>query len=147
MYCKDERRTRDHEHTAFDFLGFTFRARGARRKNGTIFASFMPAVSKNALNTMSAVVRSWRLHRRTGSQLADLATWINPIIRGWMNYYGAFYRTALYRLWARINGYLLRWIRRKYDRLRPFTKAKTAWRRITRKAPTMFAHWQWCTVA
>lgn len=147
VYCKDERRTRDHEHTAFDFLGFTFRARGARRKNGTIFASFMPAVSKNALNTMSAVVRSWRLHRRTGSQLADLASMVNPIIRGWMNYYGAFYRTALYRLWARINGYLLRWIRRKYDRLRPFTKAKTAWRRITRKAPTMFAHWQWCTVA
>lgn len=73
-----------HEHTALTFLGFTFSARGARRKDGSVFMSFMPAVSKEALKKMSARVRSWRLHRRTGLALADLAAALNPIIRGWM---------------------------------------------------------------
>lgn len=147
VYCKDGSRTGVHEHTAFTFLGFTFRARGARRKNGGFFTSFMPAVSKDALNTMSATVRSWRLHRRTGHSLAELAAAINPIIRGWMQYYGTFYRTALYGLLSRINAYLLRWIRRKYERLRPFTKAKAAWKRVLARAPALFAHWPWCTSA
>ncbi|MGB7961507.1 MAG: group II intron reverse transcriptase/maturase [Propionicimonas sp.] len=147
VYCKDQRRDRAYEYTSFDFLGFTFRARGARRKDGTCFTSFMPAVSKDALKRMSEQVRSWRLHRRTGHNLTELAARINPIIRGWMNYYGSFYRSALYGLWSRINGYLLRWIRHKYDRLRPFTKAKAAWKRITTASPAMLAHWQWCRMA
>ena len=82
---------------SFTFLGFTFRARGARRKDGTGFTSFLPAVSTDALKRMGEVVRSWRLHRRTGHTLAELAAVINPILRGWMQYYGAFYRSALYR--------------------------------------------------
>ncbi len=87
--------------------------RGARRKNGTGFTSFMPAVSRDASNRMSATVRSLRLHRRTGHQLADRAAVVNPIIPGWMIYHGTFYRSALYNPLSRINGYLLRWIRRK----------------------------------
>lgn len=147
VYCKDERRAGVHEHTAFTFLGFTFCARGARRKDGSVFTSFMPAVSKEALKKMSAVVRSWRLHRRTNHSLTDLAAAVNPIIRGWMQYYGTFYRSALYGLFSRINAYLLRWIRRKYERLRPFTKAKTCWTRILTRVPLLFAHWSWCRVA
>ena len=121
----------------------TFRARGARRKDGTGFTSFLPAVSKDALTRMGAVVRSWRLHRRTGHTLTGLAAAINPIIRGWQQYYGAFYRSALHGLLSRINAYLLRWIRRKYERLRPFTKAKACWQRITVRCPLLFAHWRW----
>ena len=147
VYCKDGQRTGAHEHTAFTFLGFTFRARGARRKDGTGFTSFLPAVSTDALKRMGAEVRSWRLHRRTGHTLAELAAEINPIIRGWMQYYGTFYRSALHGLLSRINGYLLRWIRRKYERLRAFTKAKASWRRVTIACPVLFAHWSWCRSA
>jgi group II intron reverse transcriptase/maturase len=147
VYCKDGRRTGAHEHTAFTFLGFTFRARGARRKDGTGFTSFLPAVSKDALKRMGEVVRSWRLHRRTGHSLAQLAAVSNPIIRGWQQYYGTFYRSALYGLFSRINAYLLRWIRRKYERLRAFTKAKASWRRVTTACPALFAHWSWCRSA
>lgn len=147
VYCKGGTRTAAHEHTAFTFLGFTFRARGARRKDGTGFTSFLPAVSTEALTRMGEVVRSWRLHRRTGHSLAQLAAVINPIIRGWLQYYGAFYRSALYGLLSRINAYLLRWIRRKYARLRAFTKAKASWRRVTIACPALFAHWSWCSSA
>ena len=89
-------------------------------------------------------MRSWRLHRRTGLTFADLARWINPIVRGWMQYYGAFYRSALYPLLSRINAYLMRWIRKKYKRLRTKRKAAACWRgRITRQYPRLFAHWAW----
>ena len=143
VYCQDGQRRGAHEHTSFTFLGFTFRARGARRKDGTGFTSFLPAVSKDALTRMGAVVRSWRLHRRTGHTLTGLAAAINPIISGWQQYHGAFYRSALHGLLSRINAYLLRWIRRKYERLRPFTKAKACWQRITVRCPRLFAHWRW----
>jgi RNA-directed DNA polymerase len=141
VYCKDGRRRLDHEHTSFTFLGFTFRARGARTRNGVNFTGFLPAVSKEALNKMSREVRRWRLHLLTGHTLADLARQINPIVRGWIHYYGAFYRTALDRLLRRINAYLVRWLRRKYQRLRPTKKALACWQRITRQQPGLFAHW------
>jgi RNA-directed DNA polymerase len=141
VYCKDGRRRLDHEHTSFTFLGFTFRARGARTRSGINFTGFLPAVSKEALKKMSREVRRWRLHLLTGHTLADLARQINPIVRGWIRYYGAFYRTALDRLLRRINAYLVRWLRRKYQRLRPTKKALACWQRITRQQPSLFAHW------
>lgn len=114
VYCKDGKRRGSHEHTSFTFLGYTFRPRGARTKDGEMFLSFVPAVSQDALKKIGAVLRSWRLHQRTNQPFADLARRINPIVRGWMNYYGAFYRSALTPFLQRINAYLMRWVRKKY---------------------------------
>jgi RNA-directed DNA polymerase len=143
VYCKDGRRPGSSEHTSFTFLGYTFRARGVRTKTGRMMTGFNPAISKDALNKISAQVRSWGLHRRTGLSEADLARWINPIVRGWMNYYGAFYRSALYPLLTRINAYLLRWLRKKHPRLRGRKKAQDAWARACQQRPRYFAHWAW----
>jgi RNA-directed DNA polymerase len=143
VYCKDGKRRGCYEHTSFTFLGFTFRARGARSRHGQTFTSFLPAISTDALGTISAQVRGWRLHLRTGQTMAELARQINPVVRGWMQYYGAFYRTALYPLLQRINAYLVRWLRKKYKRLRGFKKAWACWRRTTKQYPSLFAHWQW----
>jgi len=143
VYCKDGRRRLSYEHTEFTFLGFTFRAHGARGRNGEIFTSFLPAISKDALKQVSRTIRRWRLHLRTGHTLAELAVKINPIVRGWMQYYGAFYRSALHPLLLRINAYLMRWLRRNHRRLRPFNAALACWRRITSQQPRLFAHWAW----
>lgn len=143
VYCKDGKRPRSHEHTSFNFLGFTFRARGMRGRDGRVFTGFGPAVSKAAMKKMGQEVRSWRLHRRTASSGQDLARWINPIVAGWMNYYGRFYRSELHPLLRRINAYLVRWMRKKYKRLRTFKKAHAAWKRTTRQYPRFFAHWRW----
>jgi RNA-directed DNA polymerase len=145
VYCKDGKRRGDYAHTSFTFLGFTFRPRGARTKNGRKFVSFTPAISKTALTKISREVRSWRLHRCTGRSFADLARWINPIVRGWMNYYGAFYRSALYPLLTRINTYLMRWVRNKYRRFRGRKAFQQAWRRVTTQYPRFLAHWEWTT--
>ena len=143
VYCKDGNRRGSYEHTAFTFLGFTFRQRRARNRHGKSFSNFLPAISKDALNKISAAVRSWRLHLRTGHTFKDLARRINPIVAGWMQYYGAFYRSALSPLLQRINAYLMRWIRKKYKRLRGKKKARECWQGITGRYPLMFAHWKW----
>jgi RNA-directed DNA polymerase len=143
VYCQDGNRRLRYGLTAFTFLGFTFRARGARTKRGTMFVSFQPAISKDAQNKISGQIRRWRLHRRIGYTLAEIARQINPVVRGWMQYYGAFYRSALKPLLSRINAYVMRWIRNKYKRLRPTKKATACWQRITRQYPRLFAHWAW----
>jgi group II intron reverse transcriptase/maturase len=145
VYCQDGKRCAAFEHTEFTFLGFTFRQRGAKGKDGRLFNSILPAVSDQALKKMSAEVRSWRLHRRTNLELTEIARRINPIIAGWMHYYGAFYRSALHPLLTRINTYLVRWIRRKHKRLRGMRKAIECWRRITQQYPRLFAHWKWAS--
>jgi RNA-directed DNA polymerase len=143
VYCKDSNRTGSYEHTAFTFLGYTFRPRGVRTKSGRMFTGFNPAISRDALNKIGGQVRSWRLHYRTQISEADLARRINPVVRGWMNYYGAFYRSALYPLLARINSYLMRWMRKKHKRLRGRKKAREAWERAVAQRPRFFAQWLW----
>jgi group II intron reverse transcriptase/maturase len=143
VYCKDGNRRGSYEHTSFTFLGFAFRQRRARNKQGKNFNAFLPAISKGALKKISTEVRSWRLHNRTGHTFVDLARRINPVVRGWMQYYGAFYRSSLYQLLSRINAYLVRWIRKKYKRLRAERKAIECWQGITARYPRLFAHWEW----
>jgi len=145
VYCKDRnRRRKDCADTSFTFLGYTFRARKALARDGTsMFAAFLPAVSKEALKKMGEEIRSWRIHLRTATELQDLAAWINPIVRGWMTYYGRYYRTSLNSLLRRINAYLVRWARRKYKRLRTYKKARKWWEGLTARQPQLFAHWAW----
>ncbi|HEY5846626.1 MAG TPA: group II intron reverse transcriptase/maturase [Nakamurella sp.] len=147
VYCKDSNRRGVFENTSFTFLGFTFRPRRARRADGVQFLSFLPAISKDALKKIGMRVRSWRLHRRTGSSAEDLARMINPVVRGWMAYYGAFYRTALYPVLHRINTYLLRWIMNKYKTLRTWSKATRSMSGAAVSQPRYFSHWAWAKPA
>ena len=80
-----------------------------------------------------------------GTSFSELARWVNPIVRGWMQYYGAFYRSALYPLLTRINAYLMRWVRKKYRRFQGRREFQQAWQRVTTQYPRFFAHWVWTT--
>jgi RNA-directed DNA polymerase len=144
VYCQDGKRRGHHEHTSFTFLGFTFRARQARNsKNGTYFTSFLPAMSTEALKAKGAELRAMRIHRRTDLTLDDLARWLNPIVAGWMNYYGRFYRSALEPLLQRVSTYLRRWAGKKYKRLRNYRRFKRWWTGLQEREPGLFAHWRW----
>jgi RNA-directed DNA polymerase len=142
VYCKDGRRRAEHKHTSFTFLGYAFRARGARTKNGRIFTGFLPAVSPEALKAKSVELRGMRIHRRTDLSLDDLARWLNPIVSGWINYYGRFYRTALDPLLKRVNAYLRRWAGRKYRRLRTDKRFRMWWTGLLARQPGLFIHWR-----
>ena len=143
VYCRDDNRRGSHEHTSFTFLGYEFRSRSAENRNGQLFTTFSPAISPDALKAKSQQVRGWRIHKRVGSDLEDLAEWINPVVRGWMNYYGRFSRSRLYRLLQHINTYIVRWARNKYRRLGSFKKAKRWWTGLVDREPGLFAHWAW----
>jgi RNA-directed DNA polymerase len=142
VYCKDSRRRGSHEHERFDFLGYTFRPRGALSRRGVLFTSFCPAVSDDAAKAIRQQIKRWRLHLWSGQTLTDLAREINPIVRGWLNYYGRFYRSWLIQSLRRIDDYLVRWSMRKYKRLRG--KLSRAWallHAVQRRQPQLFAHW------
>ncbi|MCX4850403.1 group II intron reverse transcriptase/maturase [Streptomyces sp. NBC_00893] len=142
VYCKDGLRPGSYEHTAFTFLGYTFRARKNRSRHGNLFLSFEPAISKDALKKISREVRGWHLHTRTDLTFQELARRVNPKVAGWINYYGRFRPWELIPLLARINTYLLRWIRKKYKRLAAKRKALAKLQEIARRYPRMFAHWR-----
>ena len=141
VYCKDAHRRADSEHTSFDFLGYTFRGRLARGKRGS-FVSFSPAMSNKAKKAKGQQIRGWHLNRRSGTDLSDLAEGINPQVRGWINYYGLFYRSELYSLARRIDEHLLRWAMQKFKRLRGKPAKARAWLDAVRqRQPKLFAHW------
>jgi hypothetical protein len=142
VYCKDGSRRGSHEHTSFTFLGFEFRAREARNsKTRSSFTSFLPAMSSKAVKAKGAELRAMRIHRRTDLTLDELARWLNPIVGGWIAYYGRYYRTALYPLLQRINTYLRRWAAKKYRRLRGFKPFMRWWASVTQREPSLFTHW------
>ena len=143
VYCKDTRRRGSSEHRSFKFLGYTFAPRKARYPDGKAFTSFLPAVSPEALKVMGQQAREWRIHRRTRLELGELADWINPIVSGWMTYYGRFYRSQLYPLLRRINTYLMRWARKKYKRLRSYKRLRAWWTGLVQRAPGLFKQWAW----
>jgi RNA-directed DNA polymerase len=109
---------------------------------GRIVDKFLPAISPEAAKEIREMVRSWRLHRRSRHTLSDLAQDINVVVRGWINYYGAFYRSRLAKVLNTINVYLVRWAMHKYKRFR--TSKLRAWRFLAaaaRREPDLFAHW------
>jgi RNA-directed DNA polymerase len=143
VYCKDKRRRGSFEHTSFTFLGYTFQPRAAPDRTGGLFLAFLPAVSVHALKKMSDEIRRWRLHLRTGRTLDELATTINPVVAGWMQYYGRFYRSALTPILQRINTYLMWWAGKKYKRLCSYKRFSRWWGGLLDREPTLFAHWRW----
>ena len=142
VYCKDSHRTATYPQVHFTFLGFTFRPRKARGAQNRLFTSFLPGASADAMKRMRRAVRGWRIHRQTSVTLAELAKQCNPAIRGWWNYYGAFYRTAMHKLYRYIDQRLEQWARRKYKTLLRHKSRSVDWlRRMKNESPRMFHHW------
>jgi group II intron reverse transcriptase/maturase len=143
VYCKDGRRRGEYEHTAFTFLGYEFRARGARSRSGRMFVGFLPAISPNAFKAKGDRLREMRIDHRTDLTLDDLARWLNPIVGGWMGYYGRYYRSALLPLLQRVSYYLRRWAGKKYRRLQSKDSFMAWWDGLVKRQPGLFAHWRW----
>ena len=142
VYCKDTNRRGDAEGTSFDYLGYTFRGRPARGPAG-LFVSFSPAMSNKAKKAKGQQVTAWHLNRRTGTDLSGLAEDINPQVRGWINHYGAFYRSELYSLARRIDEHLVGWAMQKFKRLRGRPWAAWEWlAKLCHHQPRLFAHWR-----
>ena len=143
VYCKDTFRKGNYPNEKFDFLGYTFRPRLSKSRHGKFFVSFLPAVSEEATRSIRKTIRSWRLHKMTDKSIKDLARMFNPIIRGWVNYYGQYYKSALHLVLRQLNGSLQRWAMRKYKKLRRRKRRAFYWLgRIAKRMSYLFAHWR-----
>lgn len=143
IYCKDDFRKQDEEITSFDFLGYTFRPRRAKSKKGKFFINFSPAVSNKATKSMREVIRNWRIQLKPDKSIIDISNMFNPIIRGWINYYGNFYKSELYKVLRHMNKALVQWARRKYKKLARGRKKAERWLgKLAKNMPKLFAHWQ-----
>lgn len=143
VYCKDSNRKDTYQNVTFDFLGYTFMPRMAQ--NGTRkvwFTNFLPAVSKKSLSKMNQSLKRFNLFRATVITLNDIAEKVNPILRGWINYYGKFYKSKMQTFMHVMNLQLASWARRKYKHLRSSEMKAIRWLHgITKATPHLFAHW------
>jgi len=143
VYCKDSNRRGTHDEIRFDFLGYTFRPRLAKNSSGEYFVSFIPAVSNKAMKAMKSKIRNMKACIKPDMELKDLANIFNPVVRGWINYYGRFYKFGLYPIMLYLESSIMRWASCKYKTLRMYSKKTYNWLQgISRREPKLFSHWQ-----
>lgn len=143
VYCKDDDRREDKPNDSFDFLGYTFRPRLSKNRWGKFFVNFTPGVSNKAAKKMREKIRNWRMALCSDKALEDLSRMFDPAIRGWINYFKHFYKSAMYPTLRNINCILVRWAMRKFKRLRGHARRARYWlAEVARREPKLFAHWQ-----
>jgi RNA-directed DNA polymerase len=144
VYCKDGKRKGTYPNVKFDFLGYEFRPRAVwGSQSGKLICGFTPAVSPSALNMMRATIRDLDIRRRTQVSLADIARQINPLLRGWIDYYGRYAPSALHSMLRYVNQTLLAWAMRKYKRFKAHkVRASHFLQRLVRDHASLFVHWR-----
>ncbi|WP_308701561.1 group II intron maturase-specific domain-containing protein [Paraburkholderia sp. BL21I4N1] len=124
-------------------MGYTFRGRLAKSKRGIYFNSFSPALSSKAAKRIREKMRMWDIGRWTDAGIEDIAERVNPALRGWWNYYAAFYMSVFKRVIGHFNDILAKWAARKYRRFkRSRAKARTWLRQLAARAPDLLYHWK-----
>ena len=151
VYCKDGKRKGRYPNVTFDFLGerarergYQFRPRKVRSsRNNELFCSFTPAVSTSALKTMRSTVRDLNIRQRTQRSLDDIASMLNPLLRGWIGYYGRYNRAALETMLRHVNLTLVGWAMRKFKRFQGRKVGAARFlEKLVRIQPALFEHWR-----
>jgi RNA-directed DNA polymerase len=142
VYCKDSNRKKAYPRVSFTFLGYEFRPRSTKRRDGKIWTNFLPAVSEVAQKRMRQKIREWKIPRDTSVSLNELAKRYNPRLRGWLNYFSHFRKSATREVCDYFDQTLMRWARRKYRKLAGRWQRSERWlESIKSRQPRLFVHW------
>jgi RNA-directed DNA polymerase len=143
VYCKDGKRKAVHPKVTFDFLGYCFRPRLVKNTwNQTLFWGFNPAISPSALKNIRSTIRGLRLRQQQQLSLDDIAQRLNPLLRGWIAYYGRYTPSALRPIYQHVDLTLVGWVRRKFKRLATRkTQAYCYLKAQDRENVDLFVHW------
>jgi len=144
VYCKSGRRQLEYHNVTFDFLGHTFRpCKTMNRQSREAFTGYLPVVSQKSRKRIKDTMRSWKLKSKSHTPLDLIAKTVNPILRGWMNYYGKYSMDSIKKVMKDLNFMLARWAKAKYKRFRnkPLYLAYKWLGSIAIRCP-MFYHWQ-----
>jgi RNA-directed DNA polymerase len=144
VYCRDGKRKGTYSNVKFDFLGYCFRPRWIKKsRDNSMFCGFNPAVSPSALKTMRSTIRDLNIRRQTQLSLADIARTLNPLVRGWIEYYGRYAPSALSPMLRYVNQTLVRWAMRKFKRFKAHKiRASRFLQKLVREKMSLFVHWR-----
>ena len=143
VYCKDGDRPGRHDNEQFNFLGYTFRARKVRTRGGRYFTGFNPAVSNKAAKAMRQRISNWNIQRWTTKNIQELSSMFKAVIRGWVNYYGRYYKSKIYCVLRHIDQMLLKWAMKKYRKLKGSRYKAYVWLiRVMANKVYLFPHWR-----
>ncbi len=142
VYCKDSKRRLNYISISFDFLGFTFRRRLSSNKKGMYYVGFLPAPSKSSLNSIKKEIKSWKLQNRVKATLEEIGEYINPKVRGWINYYSLFQKRELYKALQVLEFRILKWVRTKYKKLSSKKRSVLWIKHLKMSSPKLLAHWR-----
>ena len=141
--CNPRLKVKPEVPTQFDFLGFTFRKRVSRRSDGVMFTGFGPGISNKAKKTIVRKMRDWKLHAMATKTIAEVSREFNAQIRGWLNYYGKFHKSAMSHLVYMIDLRLIHWACAKYRKFTGRFMRAVKWvKKVKMRRPELFAHWR-----
>ena len=144
VYCKDEDRTEDYPTTQFDFLGYTYKAVYIKCRDGKLRNNFIASASQKACKNIRDKIKELKLHKMSGSSITIIAQLINPIVRGWINYFGKYNASALKYTIKCIESRILRWAMNKYKHFRGRRQRAEKWlSELRNREPKLFAHWSY----
>ena len=144
VYCKDGKRRGQYPNVTFDFLGYQFRPRTVRNsRSDELFCSFTPAVSPSALAAIRTKVRDLNIRKLTVRTLDDISSALNPLLRGWIQYYGKFNLSALEPMLRHVNLTVRGWVMRKFKRFQGRKVAAAIFlEKMVRLRPALVEHWR-----
>lgn len=141
--CKANRPGIDYPVSKFEFLGYEFRLRTAVTREGRKFVQMLPAISPSSAKAIRKEIRGWCLPNRSDKSIDDLSRMFGAKLRGWINYFGHFYKSALYPTFYNLNRKLVKWATRKYKKLRRRPRRAHYWLgAVAKRQPDLFPHWQ-----
>lgn len=144
VYCRDHRRKEKHRMVKFDFLGFSFQPRSAfSKKKGGMFLGYDCAISISSSKRIADKLEELNVGKLTFKSIVGIAQYLNPMIRGWVRYYGKFKMYELTKVFRLLSQRLVWWARKRYKRYKTSIRKGYKWLATVRKQfPTLFYHWQ-----
>jgi len=144
VYCRDFRRKGNYPEVKFDFLGYSFQPRTAKsRKTGKLFLGYDCAISISSRKRIADKLEDLKIESRSFKSIVGIAQFMNPLIRGWVNYYGKFRGYELSRVFRLLRNRIIRWARKRYKRYRTSLNRTFRWLdRVREQYPYLFYHWK-----
>ncbi|MGE4434655.1 MAG: group II intron reverse transcriptase/maturase [Bacteroidales bacterium] len=144
VYCKDYRRQEQHESVKFDFLGYSFQPRTAKSKrDGSLYLGYDCAISIRSKKRIAATMKTLDIEHLTHKSIVGVAQFLEPYIRGWVNYYGKFRLWEMNPLFQLLRRRLVMWARKRYKRYKTSVNRAYRWlERVKDQFPTLFYQWR-----
>ena len=145
VYCRDYRRQNTYETVKFDFLGYSFQPRSTKSKQtGKLFLGFDCAISISSKKRIADKLEDLKIDRLNFKSIVGVSLYLEPFIRGWINYYGKYRITELKPVFLLLRQRLVWWARKRYKRYKTnMVKAYRWLDRVQKQFPNLFYQWRY----